>query len=141
MGMAAPSLLEHLVQSNQDLMSDANLELSVQLVHNPRGGVRQAEKCLDAEMIRKKKMSPLPGTQFTVWVIATSENSSCSQENYSPVLYQACGKVCRSPSCLHRHRQAQERAWTKMHVSNCDLVKLLLMDSMTYTYPLNIMKK
>ncbi|KAF7644047.1 hypothetical protein LDENG_00228980 [Lucifuga dentata] len=53
---AFEGLLELLVQSNADIALDARLELIIEVVCNPRGGVkRRLEKTLDCELIRKKK--------------------------------------------------------------------------------------
>mgnify|MGYP001360620938 CR=1 FL=1 len=50
---AFEGLLEQLVQSNADIASDARLELVVQVVHDPRGGVkRKLEKTLDCKILR-----------------------------------------------------------------------------------------
>ena len=48
---AFEGLLEQLVQSNADIASDARLKLVVQVVHDPRGGVkRKLEKTLDCQI-------------------------------------------------------------------------------------------
>ncbi|XP_035981580.1 uncharacterized protein LOC118556952 [Fundulus heteroclitus] len=48
--------LEELTQSNAELPDPNNLEMIVQVVRNPHGGVkRKAEKTLDCELIRKKR--------------------------------------------------------------------------------------
>ncbi|TKS88168.1 hypothetical protein D9C73_023402 [Collichthys lucidus] len=53
---AFEGLLERLVQSNAEIASDARLELVVQVVHDPRGGVkRKLDKTLDCEIIRIKR--------------------------------------------------------------------------------------
>ncbi|XP_027136084.1 uncharacterized protein LOC113746038 [Larimichthys crocea] len=53
---AFEGLLERLVQSNAEIASYARLELVVQVVHDPRGGVkRKLDKTLDCEIIRIKR--------------------------------------------------------------------------------------
>lgn len=47
-----PGLLERIVQSNSE---KGNLELTVQVIRNPRGRVkRKLQKTLDVELIKKK---------------------------------------------------------------------------------------
>ncbi|XP_027865466.1 uncharacterized protein LOC114139628 [Xiphophorus couchianus] len=53
---AFEEFLDELVQSNAELPSESNLELILQIVKNPTGGVkRKAEKTLECELINKKR--------------------------------------------------------------------------------------
>ncbi|XP_013871527.1 uncharacterized protein LOC106522867 [Austrofundulus limnaeus] len=48
--------LDHLIQSDGQIDSENDLEFIIQIVKNPRGGIkRKAEKSLDTELINKKK--------------------------------------------------------------------------------------
>lgn len=51
------SFLEGLVQSNAEISVKDNLELNVQIIHNPGGGSgkRKIQTVLDNEIISKKK--------------------------------------------------------------------------------------
>lgn len=53
---AFQGLVDHLVQPNMSLMTDSSLELVIQVVQNPRGGVREkALITLDCDMLNAKK--------------------------------------------------------------------------------------
>ncbi|KAF7658101.1 hypothetical protein LDENG_00017440 [Lucifuga dentata] len=76
---AFEGLLERLVQSNTEIASDARLELVVQVVRNPRGGVkRKLEKTLDCELIHKKKQH--------LYVVVNKDDRLCFAVNLAHLI-------------------------------------------------------
>lgn len=66
------SLIEQVVQSNQEILTDDTLELVVQIVHNLEGGVgprRKVTDIFDSELIKKKRMHLI--------VLTNKDNNLC----------------------------------------------------------------